>query len=228
MDGARLAAAKTVTSLVEDGMVVGLGSGSTVSLIVAEISKLGKRIAVIPASSQTYLEAVRSGLKLTSLDRNPHPDLYLDSFDQTDENCNMVKGGGAALMREKVLASASKLRIFVGESRKLSKKLNKPVPLEVLSFALGYVVDEVEKIGASVAVRMSQAKNGPTVTDNGNYVVDADFGEITDPASLEQRLRKIPGLLENGLFVGLADRMFIAMEDGRVEELECKTLRTSK
>ncbi|MEM4287898.1 MAG: ribose-5-phosphate isomerase RpiA [Candidatus Caldarchaeum sp.] len=224
MEKAKVAAARAATAFVEDGMVVGLGSGSTASVMLAEIAKQGKRISVIPASSQTYLEAVNSGLQIATLETNPQPDLYLDSFDQVDHDCNMIKGGGAALMREKVLASASRLRIFAGESRKLSRKLNKPIPLEVLPFALGYVMKTVERLGASITIRMAQTKNGPTVTDNGNYVIDASFGEITEPDVLEQRLRKIPGLLENGLFVGLADAVFIAYVDGRVEEMKRKSL----
>ncbi|MCS6769607.1 MAG: ribose-5-phosphate isomerase RpiA [Candidatus Caldarchaeum sp.] len=212
-------AARAAAAYVEEGMVVGLGSGSTVSLMIAEIAGKAKNITVIPASSQTYLECVNAGLTLTTLDRHPQPDIYLDSFDQVDRARNMIKGGGAALMREKVLATASRKRIFAGTYSKVVDRLNRPVPLEVLPFALGYVVSLLREKQASPRLRDSDAKNGPTVTDNGNYILDVDFGEIEEPSVLEAWLRKVPGVLENGLFVGLADRVLIAYGGGFVEEL---------
>ncbi len=219
----KLAAAKEAVSYVEDGMVVGLGSGSTVSLMIYEI--VDKDVTIIPASSQTYLEAIKAGLKLSTLDKHPCPDLYLDGFDQVDIECNMIKGGGAALLREKVLAAASRKRIFAGEYSKLVKKLNKSVPLEVVPFALGYVLEVIKGMAVSAVIRSSQAKNGPTVTDNGNYIIDVNFGEIVDPEALEQRLRRIPGVVENGLFVGLADKVIISSKDGGLEVLESKAYK---
>jgi ribose 5-phosphate isomerase A len=132
----------------------------------------------------------------------------------------MLKGRGGAFLREKVLAAASRKRVFVGESSKFRQVLDGPVPLEVLPFALGYVLRRVSDIGGKAAVRMSQEKNGPTVTDNGNYVVDVDFGPITDPSNLDRELRSIPGVLENGLFTKMADKVIIAHPDGKVEEIK--------
>jgi ribose 5-phosphate isomerase A len=131
----------------------------------------------------------------------------------------MLKGRGGAFLREKVLAAASRKRVFVGESSKFRQVLDGPVPLEVLPFALGYVLRRVSDIGGKAAVRMSQEKNGPTVTDNGNYVVDVDFGQITDPSNLDRKLRSIPGILENGLFTKMADKVIIAHSNGKVEEI---------
>ncbi|MEM1950070.1 MAG: ribose-5-phosphate isomerase RpiA [Candidatus Caldarchaeum sp.] len=215
----RLEAAKAAAAYVEDGMVVGLGSGSTVSLMIIEIANSGKSVEVIPASSQTYLESAKAGLPITSLDRHPHPDLYIDSFDQVDSSRSMIKGGGAALMREKVLAAASRKRIFAGTYDKLSSKLDKPVPLEVLPFAVGYVVKVLKEDGAVPVLRTSTGKNGPVVTDNGNYILDVAFGVVEDPAGLNSGLRRIPGVLETGLFVDLADKVIIVQEKGVVEEL---------
>jgi len=215
----RLEAAKAAAAYVEDGMVVGLGSGSTVSLMILEIAKSGKSVEVIPASSQTYLELSKAGLAITSLDRHPRPDLYIDSFDQVDRSRSMIKGGGAALMREKVLAAASRTRIFAGTHDKLSSKLDKPVPLEVLPFAVGYVVKVLTEDGAVPVLRTSPAKNGPVLTDNCNYILDVAFGVVEDPAGLNSGLRRIPGVLETGLFVGLADKVIIVHEEGVVEEL---------
>jgi ribose 5-phosphate isomerase A len=217
---AKALAAKAAVRHVEDGMVVALGSGTTVSYVIKELALSKLNVKVLAASSQTYLEAVRAGLTHTTLDQNPEPDIYLDSFDQVDPGCNMLKGRGGAFLREKVLAAASRKRVFVGESSKFRQVLDGPVPLEVLPFALGYVLRRVSDIGGKAAVRMSQEKNGPTVTDNGNYVVDVDFGPITDPSNLDRELRSIPGVLENGLFTKMADKVIIAHHDGKVEEIK--------
>jgi len=177
-------------------------------------------VKVLTASSQTYLEAVSAGLTHTTLDQNPEPDIYLDSFDQVDPSCNMLKGRGGAFLREKVLAAASRKRVFVGESSKFRQVLDGPVPVEVLPFALGYVFRKISYMGGKPAVRMSQEKNGPTVTDNGNYVIDVDFGPVTDPLNLDRKLRSIPGILENGLFTKMADKVIIAHPDGKLEEIK--------
>ena len=217
---AKALAAKAAARHVVDGMVVALGSGTTVSLMVEELAQLKLNIKVLTASSQTYLEAVRAGLSITSLDQNPEPDIYLDSFDQVDPHCNMLKGRGGAFLREKVLAAASKKRVFAGENMKYSPVLDKPVPLEVLPFALGYILRRVEELGGRPNLRMSREKNGPTVTDNGNYVVEVDFGPIANPSNFEKKLRTIPGVLENGLFTEIADKVIIAYSDGRLEEIK--------
>ncbi|MEM3031916.1 MAG: ribose-5-phosphate isomerase A, partial [Nitrososphaerota archaeon] len=154
VEEARLKAVKEVLRLVWEGAVVGLGSGSTVKLIVAELSKLGMRFKVVPASSQTLLEAARHGLELAFPEAYPSPDIYLDSFDQVDNDGNLIKGGGGAHLREKVLSNASKFTVFVGDHRKRSRVLDKPVPLEVLPFALPYVLDRLRQMGGKPEPRI--------------------------------------------------------------------------
>ncbi|MDW8084281.1 MAG: ribose-5-phosphate isomerase RpiA [Candidatus Caldarchaeum sp.] len=212
---AKRRAAEQAVEYVEDGFVVGLGSGSTVSLIIEAIANSGMKVKLIPASWQSYYECVAAGLEVVSIDQSPHPDLYLDSFDQVTESGYMIKGGGGAMLREKVLAAASKLRIFVGDSNKLVEKLSRPVPLEIIPFAYRFVEGKINELGARLELRTSAAKNGPTISDNGHFIADADFGPIHDPVSVERNLRNIPGIVENGLFIGLADQIIIAYEDGK-------------
>jgi len=213
---ARLNAVREALREIHDGMVVGLGSGSTVTLMVEELARVGFRVKVIPASSQTLIEAVRHGLDVAYLEAYPCPDIYLDSFDQVDVAGNVIKGGGGAHLREKVLSYSSERVILVGDYGKRSEILSIPVPLEVNPFALPYVLARVSEMGGRPALRVSQGKNGPVVSDNGNYIVDVDFGEIRDPEKLETMLRKIPGLLENGLFIRAADVILIGEATGGV------------
>jgi ribose 5-phosphate isomerase A len=217
-EAARINAVREALKEIHDGQVVGLGSGSTVTLIVGELARLGLRIKVIPASSQTLIDAVNHKLDVACPESYPSPDVYLDSFDQVDSGGNVIKGGGGAHLREKVLSNSSKRVILVGDYGKRSEVLSRPVPLEVSPFALSYVLAKVAELGGRPTVRMSQGKNGPVVSDNGNYIVDADFGEVRDPERLERMLRNIPGLLENGLFIRPADMIIIGEITGEVSK----------
>lgn len=214
MDAKRMAAEKAV-DYVEEGFVIGVGSGSTVLLIIEVLAERMKDVKIVPASWQSHHESVKAGLSVVSLDQAPRPDLYLDSFDQVTPQGYMVKGAGGAMLREKILASASSRRIFVGEFHKLVEKLNRPVPVEVIPFGYPYVKDELKRLGAKVLLRSSAAKNGPTISDDGNFIIDADFGEIMEPAVLEKKMKSIPGVVESGLFVGLADTIIIVAQNGK-------------
>lgn len=216
---AKKRAAKEAVEFVEDGFVVGVGSGTTVSLILSELAAAGKKIVIIPASWQSYYEAIELGLMVSSLDQHPSPDVYLDSFDQATRDGAMIKGGGGAMLREKVLASASRNRVFVGDHGKLVEKLRRPVPLEIIPFAYKFVENRLREKGVKLVMRTSQAKNGPTVSDNGNLIGDADFGEIDEPAKVEKFLKEIPGVVESGVFVGLVDTLIIVYDNGKVERL---------
>lgn len=211
---AKLAAAKAAVEHVGDSFVVGVGSGTTVSQILKQLAALGRDFVVVPASWQSYYEAIEIGLKVSSIDVFPVLDIYLDSFDQVTEEGVMLKGGGGAFLREKVLATSARRRIFAGESSKLVHKLHRPVPVEVLPFAFNVVRRKLEALGAKVTLRISSVKNGPAISDNGNFLADADFGEITNPIDLHTELRKIPGLLENGLFIDYADKIIMGQENG--------------
>ncbi|MCS7109947.1 MAG: ribose-5-phosphate isomerase RpiA [Candidatus Caldarchaeum sp.] len=217
MKAKKIAAEQAVAHVV-DGFVVGIGSGSTVSLIIEELAKTAPKVKVVAASWQSHYECVKSGLSVISFEQAPHPDIYLDSFDQATREGHMIKGGGGAMLREKVLASASRRKVFVGESGKLVEKLFRPVPVEITPFAYPYVTEKLTDLGAQVVLRTSTAKNGPIISDNCNFIADADFGPIPDPVSLEKKLRNIPGLVENGLFISLADEIIIVDEDGKIHK----------
>ena len=217
---ARKAVVEEALKEVRNGSIIGIGSGTTIKLLLEELAVKNIKVKVIPSSYQSYLLALKHGIEVTSLDEKPRPELYLDSFDQVDEMGNMIKGGGAALLREKIVCYASERRVFIGDFKKTREKLNMPIPLEVLPFSLGYVLSELSKIGGKAIVREGGGKVGPVISDNGNIIVDVDFGEITNPRELEEKLDRIPGVLESGLFTSCADRILIGYADGKIKEIQ--------
>jgi ribose 5-phosphate isomerase A len=208
---------------VEDGFVVGLGSGSTAAYVIQEIGRLirhdGLRVLGVPSSSQAFLLAVRSGVPVTTLDEYPILDLAIDGADEVDKRLDMIKGGGGALTREKIVASAAKQVVIVADETKLVEKLGTTfrVPVEVLPFALATVSACIKELGGKPLLRESSGKVGAVVTDNGNYIVDADFGAIDDVEELNQRLKLVPGVIETGLFIGMADRVYLGKKDGIIK-----------
>ena len=149
-------------------------------------------------------------------------DYAIDGADQVEvPTFNLVKGGGGAMLREKVVDSAASELIVVVDERKLTKHLGErqPVPLEVLPFAYKTVQVEITRMGGRARLRESAGKAGPVVTDNGNFILDADFGRITRPSQLDRRLKTLPGVLETGLFLGMADRVYVGRKNGKVEML---------
>ena len=213
------AAAKAIEH-VESGMVLGLGSGSTAA---EGIRALGERLRAgeltdvkgVPTSYQSIQEAVRARIPLTTLDEYPELDMGFDGADQLDHGLNAIKGGGGALLREKIVASCCRLYILVADESKLTDMLGKdqPVTLEVHPIAVTPVLRRLEAMGAEATVRQAVGKLGPVVTDNGNNLVDALFGFIEEPRALNQRLHSVQGLLETGLFIGYADLAYIGTED---------------
>lgn len=219
------AALRAVSELVEDGMVIGLGSGTTMTYVVEELARRareeGLEVLCIPTSYQVRYLALELGLKLTSLDEHPEPDLAIDGADQVDGRLDMIKGGGAALAREKVVDSCAKELAIVVDEAKLVGRLGEkgmPVPVEVLPFALTPVLRKLKALGALRAeVREAgPGKVGPVVTDNGNFVVDAYFGPIEDPGELDRAIKALPGVVETGLFVGMADVLYVGTRSGEV------------
>jgi ribose 5-phosphate isomerase A len=208
---------------VEDGFVVGLGSGSTAAYVIQEIGRLmrqdGLRVLGVPSSSQAFLLAVHSGVPLTTLDEYPVLDLAIDGADEVDKRLDMIKGGGGALTREKIVASAAKQVVIVADETKLVEKLGTTfrVPVEVLPFALATVSAGIKKLGRKPLLREAKGKVGAVVTDNGNYIVDIDFGPIDNAEELNQRLKLIPGVIETGLFIGLADIVYLGKKDGVIK-----------
>jgi len=221
----RLAVIKAAEQI-KDGNVIGLGSGSTIAGAIEEIAKVLKERSLkalfIPTSHQIELAAITHGLKLALFTEYPEPDLAIDGADQVDERLNMIKGGGAALAREKVVDASAKKLLIVVDEQKLVKKLGEqqPVPLEVLPFAHQAVIRRISKLGGKPTLREGKGKVGPIVTDNGNFIVDSDFGTIDNPANLERELKSIPGIIETGLFVDMATSVYVGKRDGTVQTLE--------
>lgn len=199
---------------IRDGYVIGLGSGSTAAYAIEEVGRRvreeGLRVLGIPTSYQSFLLAVRSGIPVTTLHEHPVIDLTIDGADQIDQGLNMIKGMGGALTREKIVAAASKRLIIVADERKLTDKLGRgqPVPIEVIPFAEPLVSKRMVEIGGRPSLR--EVKRGmPYITENGNFILDVDFGAIEGPAELDRRIRMIPGVVETGLFIGMAHIAYI-------------------
>ena len=204
-----------------DGMVVGLGTGSTAYFAIKRLGdrvKEGLRIRGIATSEQSLSLAVQFGIPLTDFDEVARIDLTIDGADEVDPAFNLTKGGGGALLREKIVASASELELIVVDETKLVDRLGAfPLPVEVVPFGWRLTEEHLSALGCETSLRRDQER--PYVTDNGNYILDASFGRIDDPAELERRIRGICGVVECGLFVGLAHRIVIGRQDGSVEEL---------
>lgn len=206
---------------VKSGMVVGLGTGSTTAFAIEE---LGRRLAAgeirdivgIPTSFQAVGLGKKFGIPIRSLDDVNGIDLAIDGADEVDPHKNLIKGGGAAHTREKVIDALADQFIVVVDQSKLVDRLGStfPVPIEVLAMALAPVTRAVISLGGKPELRLGVKKDGPVITDQGNMVLDVTFGEISDPKSLEQTLNNIPGVVENGLFVGLADLILVGEAEG--------------
>lgn len=215
------AAGEKAAQLVKNNMVVGLGTGSTTAYAIAELGKRvasGLEILGVPTSYQSAFLAAESGIQLTTLDEHPVLDIDIDGADQV-ANFAAIKGGGAAHTREKIVAQSAKKVVVVADESKVAGILNHPVPLEVLPFARKLVVKQVAELGGKAAVRMGVNKDGPVISDNGNFILDADFGEITDPVSLDRELSQCTGIVEHGIFTKV-DVVYIGKKDGSVEIME--------
>jgi len=204
---------------VKDNFIVGLGSGSTAAYVIHNIGQMirqdGLKILGIPSSSQAMLLAVRSGIPLTTLDEHPIIDLAIDGADEVDSKLDMIKGGGGALTREKIVASAAKKVVIVADETKLVQKLGTTfrVPIEVLPFALGTVTKSIKELGGDPILREGKGKVGAVVTDNGNYIVDVDFGPIDDAEDLNKGLKFISGVIETGIFLDMADIVYLGKKE---------------
>ena len=215
------AAGRAAAKLVRDGDVVGLGTGSTAYFAVVALGervKAGLKIFGIPTSLQTADLARAAGILLTTLDEHPEIDITIDGADEIDPKLNLIKGGGGALLREKIIASVSKKMVVVADSGKMVPVLGKfPLPVEIISFARTVVERKIVSLGGSPKLR-TKAEGSPYLTDNGNPILDCSFGQIADPATLAQELSDIPGIVEHGLFVGLASVALVGKGDS-VEEI---------
>jgi ribose 5-phosphate isomerase A len=209
----KIAAARASLRFVQDGDTVGLGSGSTASLAIrflAERVQAGLKIRGIPTSAKTAALAEGLGIPLTTLDEFQEINVDIDGADEVDPQLNLIKGGGGALLREKVIASASRKLVIVTDSSKQVSMLGKfPLPVEVIPFAQALVTRKISALGADVRIR--QLKDGtPYVTDEGHHILDCSFGEIPNPRQLAHALQDIPGVAGHGLFVDMASVALIA------------------
>jgi ribose 5-phosphate isomerase A len=226
VENAKKKAALKAIEHVKDTFTIGLGSGSTAAYAIAELGKKAERerlrILAVPTSYQAFMLAVENGIQITTLNEHPALDLTIDGADQIDRNLNLIKGMGGALTREKIVASASeKVIIIADETKKVSTlgEKNHPVPLEVMQFAIAPVMRKIGEIGGRPALREGKGKVGPVTTDNGNILIDAYFGPIHEPAEIEAKLKSVPGIVETGLFVQMADVIYLGTRSN-VEKIE--------
>jgi ribose 5-phosphate isomerase A len=224
-DSLKRRAAEAALDFVEDGMRLGLGSGSTAAHFVRLLGErvhAGLRIVGVPTSSRTEAIAREAGVPLTTLDESPELDLDIDGADEIGPSLALIKGGGGALLREKIVANASKRMIVVADSAKRVSELGAfPLPIEVVAFGLRATIRSIERatgeLGLSPVINVRARGSAPFFTDNGNRVLDASFGRIPDPEALAERLAGIPGIVEHGLFLGLADLALVASPEGVAE-----------
>ena len=212
----RLAAEKAC-DYIEDGMILGLGTGSTVDYALRKIGKMvneGIKIKGIPTSFRTKKIAIEEKIPLTSLEDNPEIDLTIDGADEVDSELRLIKGGGGALTREKMIAYYSKKVIIIIDETKVVKMLgiDFSLPVEVVKFGWALTKNKLKEFNCNVELR--KIMNNPYITDNSNYIIDCEFDRIKDPEQLEIDINNIPGVVENGLFIGLADEVIVGSKQG--------------
>ena len=225
-DKARISAAAQAVRELKDNTTIGLGSGSTIlralELAAERIKKENLRISVIPTSYQVEIAAKKLGLKTTTLDERAEPDLALDGADQVQwRSLDLVKGGGAALLREKIVDSTAKRLVIVVDEKKLAKTLggSQPIPVEIVPFGYAATLEKIRKISEKANLRESAGKVGPVISDNGNMIADTYFRNLRRPDIVNEKLKKIPGVVETGLFLGMADTAYVGRKDGHVDIL---------
>lgn len=219
-DQEKEAAARASLRFVRAGNIVGLGTGSTAAYAVRFLGQqvqAGLKIRGIPTSVQTKELATNLGIPLTTLDEFPQIDVTIDGADEFDPQLNLIKGGGGALLREKIIASASRQLVIIADSSKQVSVLGKfPLPVEVIPFAQPLVAKRIAALGATVKLR--QDKNGnPFTTDEGHRILDCTFGQIPDPPALARELKAMPGVVEHGLFIDLATVVLMAKGENVTE-----------
>jgi ribose 5-phosphate isomerase A len=207
------AAARASLQFIQDGQVVGLGTGSTAAYFIkllAEKVRNGLRIRGIPTSVRSLELAQSLGIPLTTLDECQEIDVTVDGADEVDPQLRLIKGGGGAMLREKIVASATKQLVIVADASKQVRVLGKfPLPVEVIRFAQALVMKRIRELGADVQIRTG-ADGKPFVTDEHNHILDCRFGQIPDADGLARKLSDMPGVVEHGLFIGMASVVLFA------------------
>src|SRR5574340_1023332 len=207
--------------MVKNNCVIGLGSGRAATAIVKLLSPYIKKnkfsVKAIPTSLQIKMEAEKGGIPIIEADQISHIDLVFDGADQIDANGNMIKGGGGALLREKILISIAKKVVIIADESKFVKKLDRSVPIEVHQFARNIATIQIRKLGGKPHMRLLD-RGYPFVTENGNIILDCEFGEISKPRELARRIIEIPGVIEVGIF-SKPDIIYKIKENGKFETL---------
>ena len=216
-------AAQKAMEYVTSGMKLGLGTGSTaakfVDLVGAAVAN-GLEVICVPTSEATREQAAALNIPLTTLEQTPHLDVTVDGADELDEHLRLVKGGGGALLREKIVATSSDKMVVIADDSKFVETLGQfPLPVEVVQFGLKSSLDMMESLAERVGCTgdLKQRMNvdgSPYITDNGNFIIDCHFGRIEKPEALSGAFTQVPGVVENGLFLGIADVAIIAGEEG--------------
>ncbi|XP_026702897.1 ribose-5-phosphate isomerase [Athene cunicularia] len=225
----RLAACAAVDKHVQNNQVLGIGSGSTIVHAVHRLAERVKEenltIVCIPTSFQARQLILQNGLTLSDLDRHPELDVAIDGADEVDSDLNLIKGGGGCLTQEKIVAGYAKCFIVIADYRKKSKSLGeqwkKGIPIEVIPMAYVPVTRSLTKnFGGTVELRMAVSKAGPVVTDNGNFILDWKFDKVHEWSEVNTAIKMIPGVVETGLFIDMAEVVYFGMEDGSVSVRE--------
>lgn len=215
----QLAAEKAV-DWVEDGMTVGLGTGSTAVYAIRKIGELvqqGMRIQAVATSEESEKLARELSIPILPFAEVGTIDLTIDGADEVDPDLNLIKGGGGALLREKIVAARSRQVMIVAGENKVVKRLGEfPLPVEVVTFAHEWTMQKLESLGCTPVLRKTDSGE-VFITDNGNYTVDCHFNEILNPARMHRQLNDIPGVVDNGLFIGLASAVVVAYNSGTIE-----------
>lgn len=214
------AVARASLKFIKDRQVVGLGTGSTAAYFIqflGEQVKNGLRVRGIPSSDRSGEQAASFGIPLITFDESPEIDVTVDGADEVDSQLRLIKGGGGALLREKIVASATRQYIIITDASKKVATLGKfPLPVEVIKFARRLVEKKIQALGAEISLRRDPNGN-PYLTDENNYILDCHFGKIDDPEGLARKLSDMPGVVEHGLFIGMADVVLVANGDQVVE-----------
>jgi len=226
-DEAKTLVAKRAVEFIRDGMAVGLGTGTTATLFIRELSTRRLDIRCVASSAASHGLAQALGMHVTTLEELPELDIYIDGADELcagtcpgpGSGLDLIKGGGGALLREKIVASAARDFIVVADASKLVTKLGKfPLPVEVIRMALPLVEPKLAALGFTPKLRGSASGSGPYLTDEGNYIVDCSSTCISDPETIAAEIRSIVGVVEHGLFLGMATMALVGGDDG-VKEL---------
>jgi len=222
--GKKNAAIKAVEENVKKNMIIGIGSGSTVVYAVERLGEINKEktlnIKCIPSSFQAYQLIIQNELEFVSLEQYPKIDMDIDGADEIDKDLNLIKGGGGCLVQEKIIASNSKQLIIIVDYRKRSEILGtnwkRGIPIEVIPMSYFPIMEKLKNLGGKPVLRMAQSKSGPLITDNGNFIIDVDFGEVNNPNELNRKFLNIPGVVDTGLFIEMCSKAYIGLEDGNV------------